>query len=117
MPDSLDQRLVSAEELSIAWIETRTEREMELFEDLVQITHDIIDEAFSYQVIKPGETVVTQSLRVFERVKLRLSSYRCSEVKIGSKSKIWAVTCDCGKEKDRRKRKRKFLNKEWFQLV
>ena len=56
LPDSLDQRLVSAEELSIAWIETRTEREMELFEDLVQITHDIIDEAFSYQVIKPGET-------------------------------------------------------------
>ncbi len=56
LPDSLDQRLVSAEELSIAWIETRTEREMELFEDLVQITHDIIDEAFSSQVIKPGET-------------------------------------------------------------
>ena len=56
LPDSLDQRLVSAEQLSIAWIETRTEREMELFEDLVQITHDIIDEAFSYQVIKPGET-------------------------------------------------------------
>lgn len=56
LPDSLDQRLVSAEELSIAWIETRTEREMQLFEDLVQITHDIIDEAFSSQVIKPGET-------------------------------------------------------------
>lgn len=56
LPDSLDQRLVSAEELSIAWIETRTEREMELFEDLVQITHDIIDEAFSSRVIKPGET-------------------------------------------------------------
>jgi hypothetical protein len=29
---------------------------MELFEDLVQITHDIIDEAFSSDVIKPGET-------------------------------------------------------------
>ena len=56
LPDSLDQRLVSAEKLSIAWIETRTQREMELFEDLVQITHDIIDEAFSYGVIKPGET-------------------------------------------------------------
>jgi len=56
LPDSLDQRLVSAEKLSIAWIETRTKREMELFEDLVQITHDIIDEAFSSDVIKPGET-------------------------------------------------------------
>lgn len=56
LPDSLHQRLVSAEKLSIAWIETRTNREMELFEDLVQITHDIIDEAFSSNVIKPGET-------------------------------------------------------------
>jgi len=56
LPDSLNQRLVSAENLSIGWIETRTEREMELFEDLVQITHDIIDEAFSSRVIKPGET-------------------------------------------------------------
>ena len=56
LPDSLDQRLVSAEMLSIAWIETRTKREMELFEDLVQITHDIIDEAFSSDVIQPGET-------------------------------------------------------------
>lgn len=56
LPDSLDERLVSAEKLSIAWIETRTQREMELFGDLVQITHDIIDEAFSYEVIKPGET-------------------------------------------------------------
>ncbi|MGA9270503.1 MAG: Xaa-Pro aminopeptidase, partial [Lutimonas sp.] len=56
LPDSLDDRLVSAEELSIAWIETRTEREMELFEDLVQITHNIIAEAFSTQVIQPGET-------------------------------------------------------------
>ena len=56
LPASLDERLVSAEKLSIAWIETRTKREMELFEDLVQITHDIIDEAFSSHVIKPGET-------------------------------------------------------------
>ena len=56
LPDSLSQRLVSAEKLSIAWIETRTKREMELYEDLVAITHDIIDEAFSPKVIHPGET-------------------------------------------------------------
>ncbi len=56
LPDSLDQRLVSAEKLAIAWIETRTENEMELFEDLVEITHGIIDEAFSSEVITPGET-------------------------------------------------------------
>ena len=56
LADSLEERFVSAEKLAIAWIETRTEREMELYNELVQITHDIIDEAFSYGVIKTGET-------------------------------------------------------------
>ena len=56
LPDSLRSRIVSAEDLAIAWIETRTGREMELYSDLVQITHDIIDEAFSSSVIRPGET-------------------------------------------------------------
>ena len=50
------KKLVSAEKLAINWIETRTAKEMELFRDLVQITHDIIDEAFSNKVIEPGKT-------------------------------------------------------------
>ena len=56
LPASLESRIVSAEELAISWIETRTDREMELYNDLVQITHDIIDEAFSSGVIVPGKT-------------------------------------------------------------
>ncbi|MEQ6123144.1 M24 family metallopeptidase [Pseudotenacibaculum sp. MALMAid0570] len=56
LPDSLESRLVSAEKLSIGWIETRTEKEMKLFKKLVKITHDIIDEAFSSKVIVPGKT-------------------------------------------------------------
>ena len=56
LPDSLSKKLVSAEKLAISWIETRTEKEMELYSDLVQITHDIIDEAFSIKVIEPGVT-------------------------------------------------------------
>jgi Xaa-Pro aminopeptidase len=56
LPDELESKLVSAEQLAIGWIETRTEREMELYNTLVQITHDIIDEAFSDKVITPGET-------------------------------------------------------------
>ena len=56
LPASLESRIVSAEELAISWIETRTDREMELYNDLVQITHDIIDEAFSSSVIVPGKT-------------------------------------------------------------
>jgi Xaa-Pro aminopeptidase len=56
LPDSLTSKLVSAEKLAVAWIETRTEKEIQLFEKLVKITHDIIDEAFSSKVITPGET-------------------------------------------------------------
>ena len=56
LPDSLEQKLVSAEKLAIAWIETRTEKEMELYKQLASVTHDIIDEAFSSEVIKPGRT-------------------------------------------------------------
>mgnify|MGYP001950762710 FL=1 len=56
LPLKFEQKLVSAEPLAIAWIETRTEKEMELYNTLVQITHDIIDEAFSSAVIEPGKT-------------------------------------------------------------
>ncbi len=56
LPKNYQDKLVSAEKLAIAWIETRTEKEMELYNTLVQITHDIIAEAFSSKVIKPGQT-------------------------------------------------------------
>jgi Xaa-Pro aminopeptidase len=56
LPGSLTSKLVSAEKLAIAWIETRTEKEIQLFEKLVKITHDIIDEAFSNKVVIPGKT-------------------------------------------------------------
>lgn len=56
LPDSLSTRLTSAEKLAIAWIETRTAKEMKLFKKLVKITHDIIDEAFSNKVIIPGKS-------------------------------------------------------------
>jgi predicted transcriptional regulator len=56
LPEDLENKLVSAEKLAIAWIETRTEKEMELYNVLVSMTHDIIDEAFSNKVIKPGKT-------------------------------------------------------------
>ncbi|PQB04085.1 M24 family metallopeptidase [Aureitalea marina] len=56
LPADQEARLVSAEKLAIGWLETRTEMEMELYNTLVQITHDIIDEAFSDKVITPSET-------------------------------------------------------------
>ncbi|NDK19035.1 MAG: M24 family metallopeptidase, partial [Zetaproteobacteria bacterium] len=48
--------VVSAEKLAIGWIETRTPKELELYEMLAKTTHDIIKEAFSEKVIKPGKT-------------------------------------------------------------
>ncbi len=56
LPGFLESKIVSAEKLAIAWIETRTEKEMKLYNQLVAVTHDIIDEAFSTKVITPGKT-------------------------------------------------------------
>lgn len=56
LPEAYKSKVVSAEQLAIGWIETRTAKEMVLYEDLVAITHQIIAEAFSSKVITPGET-------------------------------------------------------------
>lgn len=56
LPEAYQKKIVSAEDLANAWIETRTEREMELYQELVSITKDIIQEAFSNKVITPGKT-------------------------------------------------------------
>lgn len=56
LPDTYKSKVVSAEKLAVGWIETRTSKEMIIFEDLVRITHQIIAEAFSNKVITPGET-------------------------------------------------------------
>jgi hypothetical protein len=56
LPPHLEGKLVSAEKLAIGWIETRTTKEMELYNTLVSVTHSIIDEAFSSKVIEPGTT-------------------------------------------------------------
>ena len=69
LPDSLTSKLVSAEKLAIAWIEARTEKEMNLFKKLVTITHDIIDDAFSEKVIIPGKTT-TEDVVWFLRQKV-----------------------------------------------
>jgi len=52
-------KIISAQKLATAWIETRTAREMEIFSDIVEITHNIIKEAFSSKVIEVGATTTT----------------------------------------------------------
>ena len=52
-------KIVSAQKLATAWIETRTEDEMEIYKQIVSITKQIINEAFSSDVIQVGETTTT----------------------------------------------------------
>ena len=60
LPARFQKRVVSAEQLAVRWIETRTPREMVLMAHLVEITHQIIAEAFSTAVITPGVTTTTE---------------------------------------------------------
>jgi len=52
------ERLVSAETLCIRWLETRSKEELEAYPMLAELTHAIIQEAFSSKVITPGVTTV-----------------------------------------------------------
>lgn len=59
LPSDYKNKVKSAEKLAIGWVETRTELEMIIFNQLIDITHDIIAEAFSEKVIIPGVTTTT----------------------------------------------------------
>ena len=56
LPSAYKPKVVSAEPLAVGWLETRTEKEMQIYPKLVSITHDIIAEGFSNKVITPGIT-------------------------------------------------------------
>lgn len=60
LPKKYQSLVSSAEKLAVGWIETRTEREMVIYNQLVDITHDIIAEAFSEKIITPGVTTTTE---------------------------------------------------------
>jgi Xaa-Pro aminopeptidase len=56
VPKKLTDRIVSAEKLAVSWLETRTEREMTIYQNICRIAHQIIQEGFSNRVIHPGIT-------------------------------------------------------------
>ena len=56
LPKKYQDRVVSAEKLAIGWLETRTENEMVVYQQICRIAHEIISEGFSEQVIQPGIT-------------------------------------------------------------
>lgn len=53
---SLRDRIVSAEQLAVGWLETRTPDEMAVYQQIVRIAHDILAEGLSDNVIQPGVT-------------------------------------------------------------
>ena len=53
------KKIVSAQKLATAWIETRTTQEMEIYKQIVTITKQIINEAFSTSVIQIDKTTTT----------------------------------------------------------
>lgn len=52
----LSARLVSAENLCVGWLETRSPRELSLYRNICGIAHDIVAEFFSNRVIVPNAT-------------------------------------------------------------
>ena len=56
LPENYIKKLVSSEPIAISWIEQRSSSEMNIYSQLVEITHNIIKEAFSTKVITPGIT-------------------------------------------------------------
>lgn len=74
LPAAFKSRVVSAEPLAVAWLETRTEREMQIYPQLVSATHKIIEEGFSERVITPGITT-TDDVEWWFRQKVRDSGY------------------------------------------
>ena len=56
LPDPLKERVVSAERLAVAWLETRTQKELDLYPMICRMGHLILREGLSEKVIHPGIT-------------------------------------------------------------
>jgi Xaa-Pro aminopeptidase len=69
LPKKYKNRVISSQPLAVRWIETRTPSEMKLYPQLVEITHSIIEEAFSSKQITVGITT-TSDLEWFLRQKV-----------------------------------------------
>ena len=56
LPTKYQHRVISAEELAIGWLETRSKLEMQYYPQLAEIGHNLIATAFSNEVVTPGKT-------------------------------------------------------------
>jgi Xaa-Pro aminopeptidase len=87
LPKRMYGHLVSAEKLAVAWLETRTEKEMTLYPQACRIAHEIIAEGFSDRVIQPGVTTTDDVVWWYrERIKeLKLDTWFQPSVSIQRK--------------------------------
>lgn len=70
LPSKWHNKMVSAESLAVAWLETRTSEEVEAYKNIVKLAHGIIAEAFSADVITPGITT-TEDVQWWLRERVR----------------------------------------------
>jgi len=84
LPRRLQTSIVSAEPLGVAWLETRSEKEMVIYPQICRIAHEIIAEGFSDRVIQPGVTTTADVVWWYrERIKaLKLDTWFHPSVEI-----------------------------------
>ncbi|MCC5942486.1 MAG: M24 family metallopeptidase [Balneolaceae bacterium] len=70
LSEDLEERIVSAENLSVGWLETRTEEEIVVYRQINRIAHNIIAEGLSEAVITPGVTT-TEDVQWWFRERIR----------------------------------------------
>lgn len=56
LPKTLQGRVASAEKLAVSWLESRTEKEMIIYQQICRIAHEILAKGLSDEVIQPGVT-------------------------------------------------------------
>lgn len=77
LPKKLQGNVVSAQKLAVAWLETRSDKEMVIYPQICRIAHQIIAEGFSDKVIQPGVTTTEDVVWWYrERIKeLKLDTW------------------------------------------
>ncbi len=70
LPPNYQERIISAENLAVGWLENRTELEMAVYPQINRIAHNIIAEGLSERVISPGITT-TEDLQWWYRERIR----------------------------------------------
>ena len=93
LPSELRSRLVSSEPVAVGWLETRTDKEMSAYADVMAIAHDIIAEGFSREAITPGITT-TEDLEWWYRQRvndLGLTTWFHNSIEIERPEKVNAA--------------------------